>query len=332
MASRATTPLVSVLTPVWNATRFVGDAIRSIQAQDLAAWEMILVDDGSTDDSAERIRALSERDPRVRLLRGAHGGVSKARNLALEAAGGEYVANLDADDLARPGRLRAQVDFLRAHPECVAVGTHLRFVDASGWPIRPSRHPTDHAGILAELHQGRGLALCHSSAMFRREALERVDPYDEALRRGEDLDLYLRLASLGELRNLPEILLDVRRHFSLSFDEAHEDDRQQRRELIERAYAKLGRTPPPLDIQVRTPPMTRGQWHAATTSAALDAGHRGTALKHSLLAVADAPLTQSSWLAVGASLLGRRVSRALIQNVPGLARRAERVARPSAEE
>jgi teichuronic acid biosynthesis glycosyltransferase TuaG len=107
--------LVSIVTPAWRAARFVGETIRSVQAQGHRDWEMLVVDDCSPDDTVAVVSSFADRDPRIRLIRQpANGGPAAARNAALEAATGRYLAFLDSDDLWLPNKLSAQLAFMRA--------------------------------------------------------------------------------------------------------------------------------------------------------------------------------------------------------------------------
>ncbi len=132
MTAEARQDLVSVVTPAWRASRFVGETIRSVQAQEHAHWEMLVVDDCSPDDTAAVVDSFAERDPRVRLIRQPrNGGPAAARNAALEAAAGRYLAFLDSDDLWLPGKLSTQLAFMRN--ERVALSyTEFRRISEDG--------------------------------------------------------------------------------------------------------------------------------------------------------------------------------------------------------
>ncbi len=115
-------PLLSILMPVYNAGRYLRPAIASLLAQDFRDFELIIVNDGSTDGSAGIIDSFAVRDARIRVFTRANAGIVSALNAGLAVAQGGLIARMDSDDIALPGRLRAQVDFMQAHPECVAAG------------------------------------------------------------------------------------------------------------------------------------------------------------------------------------------------------------------
>lgn len=124
--------LVSIVTPAWKAAGFVGDAIRSVQAQDHANWEMLIVDDCSPDDTAAVVERFAAADPRVKLIRQPQNqGPAMARNAALERAAGRWIAFLDSDDWWLPGKLSTQLQFMREHKAALSY-TAFRRVSADG--------------------------------------------------------------------------------------------------------------------------------------------------------------------------------------------------------
>ncbi len=124
--------LVSIVTPAWRAARFIGETIRSVQAQDHRHWEMLVVDDCSRDDTVAVVSSFADRDPRIRLIRQpANGGPAAARNAALEAATGRYLAFLDSDDLWLPNKLSAQLAFMRAKSAALSY-TEFRRISEDG--------------------------------------------------------------------------------------------------------------------------------------------------------------------------------------------------------
>jgi glycosyltransferase involved in cell wall biosynthesis len=128
-------PKVTVFIPVYNREKYVGDAIESILAQTFSDFEILLVDDGSTDHSVDLIRSYT--DPRIRLACNEENlGIPKTRNKGVELARGQYMAMLDSDDRAYPHRLEKQVAFLDNHPDYAQVGSWCRMMDAQGHPLK----------------------------------------------------------------------------------------------------------------------------------------------------------------------------------------------------
>lgn len=203
-------PLVSVVVPAYNAANTVEATLASVAAQDYPNFEVIVVDDGSKDDTALRVEALAKRDPRFRLVSKANGGVAAARNLGIAESQGDFIATLDADDLWRPNKLSAQVRaFLEGGPKVGLVYTWVLLIDPQDRPLSTFT-PRFNGNVLASIcaanivHNG-------STPMFRREALEATGGYDPALRAAkaqgcEDWKLYSRVASKYELRVVKEFV------------------------------------------------------------------------------------------------------------------------------
>ncbi|QZZ18813.1 glycosyltransferase family 2 protein [Leptothermofonsia sichuanensis E412] len=204
-------PLISVIMPVYNAERYVGQAIDSILAQTLDDFEFLIADDGSTDHSLSVLQTYAERDQRIRLSCHSNQGVSRTRNQMLQQARGEFIAVMDADDIALPDRFALQVDFLRQHPAVVCVGGSHHLIDEAGRLLTFLDLPQTDEAIQKAALAGHG-SICHPSAMIRRYALEKVGGYDEAYHSAHDLDLWLKLGEVGQLANLSQAVLQYRLH------------------------------------------------------------------------------------------------------------------------
>lgn len=200
--------------PVFDAERTLAEALESILVQSFDAFELLALDDGSADGSAEILADFAGRDPRVCVSSGAHQGLVGQLNCGLKAARGEFVARMDADDLCHPERFERQIAYLRAHADCVGVGTGCIEVDPELRPIRSLGVPTEHDAIVARLIAGDGGALIHASALYRTEALRQIGGYRAEFEGGEDVDLHLRLAEVGRLANLAEPLFTYRKNFA----------------------------------------------------------------------------------------------------------------------
>lgn len=206
------TPLISVVMPVYNAARYLPAALASILAQTERDFEIIAVDDGSTDGSKTVLDRYAARDLRVRVVSRPNTGIVGALNDGIAAAKGEFVARMDADDFSLPVRFEKQVAHLRSHPDCVCIGSAFLYIDAAGGYLKECIRATSHATIERELLSGNGGIIIHPAAMFRRAAIEQAGRYREKAQWIEDLDLYLRLARVGTLANLPEVLFHYRFH------------------------------------------------------------------------------------------------------------------------
>lgn len=299
---------ISVLMPVHNTARFVGAAIESILRQTHADLELIVCDDGSTDGSGEIARRMAEGDGRVRTLTLPRRGISAARNAGLAAASGRYVACLDSDDLAEPDRLAVQKEFLDAHAECVALGAQALWIDSDGDPLGVTDQPLEHEAIMRDLWRGLGSAILQPSLMLRREAVEKVGTYREDLEVSEDLDLYLRLAEIGKLANLPDRLIRFRRHGdSVSAVGNGIEERNPRRRILDEARRRRGL--PPIDWPLEFPPhpATRAEWHAKWAFRALKNGYARTARKHAWRALRHGPLNPWALRAVARVVIVGRI-------------------------
>lgn len=206
------TPQVTVLMAVFNGARHLRQAIDSVLSQTYRDFELLIVDDASTDDTREIVRSYA--DPRLRLVCApVNQGLPGALNRGLHLARGTYVARLDHDDVALPGRLARQVVLLDRCPEVVVVGSWVHTIDEAGRPRGAQRYPL--CPTLPRLLFQHALlrpCLAHPATMVRTAALRAVGGYDERYAIAQDYDLWLRLARLGRLRNLPEVLTLYREH------------------------------------------------------------------------------------------------------------------------
>lgn len=201
-------PRVSVLLPVWNAEKFLGEALDSLAVQTFCDFEVVAVDDGSTDRSGELLRTAAARWPWVRVLSQPNGGIAAALNRAVAASRGGLIFRMDADDVSLPTRIERQVRFLDQHPEIGVCGTAIETFGAGRRRIvRCARH---NAEIRARMVFG--CPIVHPSVAMRREIIvPESGPYSGTV---EDYDLWLRLARRTQFANLPAALLRYRAHSS----------------------------------------------------------------------------------------------------------------------
>lgn len=189
-------PIVSVLLPVYNAAPFVGAAIESVLSQTFRSFELVIVNDGSTDGTSI-VLARYLADERVRIVeKGSNQGLVVSLNDGLAASRSELVARLDSDDTCEPTRLERQVAAFERNPRLVLSATAYRRVRPDGSLIRVGRPPSTHAELVAGHLSGN--RLCHSSVMFRRRPAMELGGYRAEWFPVEDFDLWLRLCTLGE--------------------------------------------------------------------------------------------------------------------------------------
>ena len=215
-----------MLMSVYNGLPQLERAVDSILGQSHDEFEFLVVDDGSTDGSADYVRRRGESDPRIRLLtEDANRGLGATLRRGVEAAGGELIARMDDDDESVPDRLERQIRYFETHPETDVLGGYALDVATDDTVLRVRRVPLTHARI-AELVWTNPFV--HSSVMFRRASILRIGSYDAALRRRQDYDLWFRCVNAGlVLANLPEPLVRyrwaedtvARAHFSATWDQ-----------------------------------------------------------------------------------------------------------------
>jgi glycosyltransferase involved in cell wall biosynthesis len=219
----------------YNAEAHLSAAIDSILGQSFTDFELIIIDDGSTDRTAEIIAACG--DPRIKAIRNPGNlGLIRSLNRGLDAAGGAYVARMDADDEALPERLARQVGFLDTHPEIGLCGTAIETFGARTEPWSMICEP-----VRMKCHLLFGPGMSHPTAMFRRSLVVLHGlRYDERYLHAEDYALWVRFADVTEIANLPEVLLRYRLHTQsishINRQVQHQTANRIRREQL----AKLG--------------------------------------------------------------------------------------------
>jgi len=202
---------VDVLVTVYNGAPYLEAALESLQRQTLEAIRIIVVDDGSTDATPEILRRFASGDARIQVVKQANGGVVEAANRGLSLCTAEFVARLDADDVAAPDRLARQVAVLRAHPSVLAVSGEAWQIGPDGARLGPRTVFPSPAHADPALIPAREPYLLHPFLMVRRDALKKVGGY-RPLIVAEDSDLYWRLSEIGGLLNTEDILGDYRMH------------------------------------------------------------------------------------------------------------------------
>ena len=186
---------ISVLMGIYNCAATLPQAVAAIQNQTYTNWELILCDDGSSDDTYKTARDLAAGDSRILLLKNERNlGLNATLNRCLAAASGDYIARMDGDDDCMPERFETQLRFLEAHPEFALVSTAMRFFDEAGeWgQAAPPEYPRPEDTV-------EGTAFFHATVMMRREAVEAVGGYTEDPRmlRVEDVNLWIKLYGAG---------------------------------------------------------------------------------------------------------------------------------------
>ncbi|MEM7456543.1 MAG: glycosyltransferase [Planctomycetota bacterium] len=202
-------PEVSVLMTVYNGMPYLRAAVESIQQQSLSEFSFVIVDDGSTDETPEYLAQVAESDSRVTVITQCNSGTAAAANQGLKHIDTEFVARMDADDVAMPERLRKQLDFLKSHPDIGLAGTQVAPIGEK--EVGNSLQlPCNHEQIFPTMMQGRH-GLAHSSIMIRTGVLKQLGGY-WAKKLIDDWDMMLRVGEVSRLANLDEVLLHYRVH------------------------------------------------------------------------------------------------------------------------
>jgi glycosyltransferase involved in cell wall biosynthesis len=203
-------PAVSVVIPVHNGARYLTEALESVRRQSFADFEIVVIDDGSTDDSARILAEFAQSDRRCRIITQENRGLVAALNRGIQEARGDLIARMDADDGAELERFARQVEHLRTNPDVAALGSSITIIDDEGRDVGLRSYQCGRANVALAIQDH--CALAHPSVMMRRSAVIAAGGYREAFRHAEDYDLWLRLSERHALDNLPEPLLRYRRH------------------------------------------------------------------------------------------------------------------------
>ena len=221
-------PLVSVIVPTYNYEHFIGETLECLRAQTYANWECVIVDDGSTDDTAEQVARFMDQDARFKFVRQENARQAAAKNNGLRNSAGQYIQFLDADDLIEPQKFEQQVEYLETHPEIDIIYGSMRYFTTENQSDRlywvwgenkPWMPEVSGSGkeILTALVQQNIMVI--NSPLIRRSVVDAVGLFDNALPPAEDWDYWLRCAAAGmsfEFKDLPGTLALVRWHSSSS--------------------------------------------------------------------------------------------------------------------
>lgn len=202
-------PLLSVLTPAYNREKYIGEAIESVQAQAIEDWEMLIIDDGSTDKTVDVVKAYQAKDQRIILLENPKNlGISATRNHGLQHIKGKYVAMLDSDDVFLPNKFQKQIDFLENHPEIGVLGAWAQHIGRSNRQFTPEE--------LDGQLRARSLYRCplvHSSTIIRTSVIEAGNiRYNENYPASNDYDFWVKALPYTKFHNLQEHLVQYRKH------------------------------------------------------------------------------------------------------------------------
>jgi len=288
--------LVSIILPVYNAELFLEVALESVLSQSHEDFELIAIDDGSTDSSLQILKRLSVNNKRVRVFSQNNQGLVNTLNRGICLANGDLVARMDADDICDPKRLECQVRFMSENPDVVCVGSQIQLIDPVGRDLMQMRMPLNHEDI-DEANCSCVTGIVHPTSLIRLSALKLVGGYRGAYTHAEDIDLWLRLAEIGRLANLPMSLLRYRQHLnSVGYKYGFEQKCAQWK-AVKDAYQRRGKVfliarPSMGELQKKIPLESieeKWAWWA------LKSGNVRTARYYAMRALAIAPWRLSVW-------------------------------------
>ncbi len=292
--------------PTYNGAKYIESAIDSILRQTFTDFELLIIDDGSTDETSSVVSKLAAIDERIQYRSRENRGIVASRNEIIEMARGEFISVLDHDDIAPPRRLEMAVEYLRHNTDYSVVGGDMEIVDSDGdtlviWKMLRAHHEIDNA-----LLKG-GLVIGHPAATMRRVDVIAVGGYRKSYETAEDLDLFLRLAERGLLTNLPEIMVKYRIHHHNTGSSQAGVSKQANaafRALIDcqKRRGLSGPIEPPLAL-IESPAQVHRKW----AWWALSSGHVTTAKKHAIAALKLRPFSTRTWRLFWAIFGGRRL-------------------------
>ncbi|HEX8521010.1 MAG TPA: glycosyltransferase family 2 protein [Tepidisphaeraceae bacterium] len=300
-------PLISVVMSVYNAQHYLDQAVRSILAQTQGDFEYIAVDDGSTDSSLRMLRQWERKDSRLKVLGCAHRGIVPTVNEGLAMAKSEFIARMDADDVAMPNRFALQIERMRQDEEVVLIGGAYDLIDSAGRLLRRMYPPLDNETIQKQMLAGTP-PINQPLAMLRKSALDKVGFYNPEFEASEDLDLFLRMGEVGKVVCLPQILQQYRIHSSSISEQKQMTQLEGMRLACERAWARrgiqgkfLGEKPwrPVAGVISTHEFMLRYGWWA------FNSGERRTAAIYGVKAVLQRPYKVSGWRLLACAAMKR---------------------------
>ena len=198
---------ISVVMPVYNEQEYLRASITSILNQSFKEFEFIIINDGSTDDTKKIIESFT--DPRIKFFNSEKKGIVKQLNYGITLAETQFIARMDADDIAESDRFEEQINYLNHHPEVHVVGSNIVFINEKGKAVSNKDYPQNHKDI--EFMMPIESAVCHPAVMIRKEIFEKFSYYTERYDHAEDYELFLNLLAAGfQFYNIQKVLLKYR--------------------------------------------------------------------------------------------------------------------------
>lgn len=285
-------PGASVILPVYNAGKYLEQSIDSILSQTYKNFELLLLDDGSTDGSKEVLEHYAVQDARCKVFSWPNQGLVKTLNEGIRLAKADIIFRMDADDVCLDLRFEKQIDYLSQRPECVAVGSKVLLIDEENLPLTEFSLSLEHDDIDARHLAGYGGMIVHPAAAIRKKALIKIGGYHEKYQHAEDLDLFLRLAEVGKLANLPDVLLKYRQHVSSIGYAKKSEQLKSNKQAVEDAKIRRGISNAIVsstDMDESSSESTIADVHRKWAWWALSAGNLKTARKYMIKSIKNNP-------------------------------------------
>jgi glycosyltransferase involved in cell wall biosynthesis len=302
-AGTSNAPLISVCMPVYNAERYIEEAIESILGQTFSDFEFLIMDDGSADRTLAILERYATQDARIRLSRRLNAGLVPCLNEMLHQARGELIARMDADDIALPERFARQVEFLRSHPEVDVVGGAQEHIDSKGRLLTVYHDFQEHEEI-QECGMRGSCPINHPSVMMRRKAVLAVGGY-RAEMTAEDLDLWLRMGECGRLANLPDVVTRYRLHKSSLSASRHAQVLESFQAAVDQACDRRGIPRRKLNLQPWQPVDRETKYRHSMLYGwtGFNRGDRPAAMRFGLHAISLKPWRKECWLLLACAIL-----------------------------
>ena len=204
-------PLITVLVPVYNGDKYLQESLDSIARQTFRDFEVLLLDDGSTDKSPKIMRDFAENHDRVTIVRKSNTGLTDTLNTGLGHARGEWIVRLDQDDVSEPIRFEMQIGKIMQNKSLVLLGSNFQILDQYSRKTRKINLPTKHNELVRRLERLKGF-FPHSSAIYHKDTALSIGGYDQSAKFNEDWDLWLRLSEVGQIGSVAKCLVTIRKH------------------------------------------------------------------------------------------------------------------------
>lgn len=301
----ARSPTISVNIPVYNSEAYLAETIESVLNQTFQDFELIICNDGSSDNSIKIIHRYANQDSRIIVISRENRGIVLTRNEMLSLSTGKYIAVLDHDDVALANRFELQVKYLEENPEVVCVGGDTRLIDNKGRYLTTLVHLRGNEAITHSALQGHG-SITHSCAMIRADILKGIGGYDLETNLAEDLDLWLRLEEQGKLENIATPIVNWRLHDKSGSELYGAEQRKVAKLVCEKAAIRRGiecgfeateMWRPSSDSKSRHKFMLQYGWWAWGSR------QRKTAMIYALKAIRAKAMSKDGWVLLACALL-----------------------------